>query len=294
MIAELECYNCIIKKAQNLLNQYKIPKKQQTTILKKVYQELSIAYEDETAPFLMSKVLKVLNCIAGIEDTYEVPKEKYNSLLLSKADVIFKQIQNSSDKLYTGLQYALVGNYIDFGAMDTVEENTLEKLLEQKDTLSIDKIEFENFKNDLQKAKKLVYITDNAGEIVLDKLLIQVLQELYPKLSICVMVRGAPILNDATIKDAQFIGLSNIVSVIENGTDIPGTALGLIHEGAKEVIKEADLCIAKGQGNFETLSGSGYNIYYFFLCKCELFVKRFQKEQFSSIVANERRIVHNT
>jgi len=96
--------------------------------------------------------------------------------------------------------------------------------------------------------------------------------------------------NDATILDAEEIGLVNIVNVIDNGTDIPGTQLNKINRKSREIIDNADLIIAKGQGNFETLFGCDKNIYYIFLCKCDLFVNRFNMEKFNGIFANEKDI----
>ena len=98
-------------------------------------------------------------------------------------------------------------------------------------------------------------------------------------------------MNDATKEDAAFIGMPEIAEVLTNGIKIPGTPLDRISKEALDRIKRADLCIAKGQGNFETLRGCGENIYYLFLCKCTLFVKKFQVERFTPVLGNEKRIV---
>lgn len=111
----------------------------------------------------------------------------------------------------------------------------------------------------------------------------------YPQIDITVIVRGKPALNDATIEDAEEAGLSEVVTVIGNGNGITGTWLPEISAEAREKIEEADLILSKGQGNFETLQGCGKNIYYMFLCKCKLFVERFQMEQFEGVLANELR-----
>ena len=137
----------------------------------------------------------------------------------------------------------------------------------------------------------MAYITDNAGEIVLDKVFVEILKTLYPELEIGVIVRGTPVLNDATFMDAEDVGLTKIVEVISNGTDVPGTPLDEVSETALKWIESADLCIAKGQGNFETLRGCGKNIYYLFLCKCELFVRKFGVERFTPVLSNETRII---
>ena len=135
----------------------------------------------------------------------------------------------------------------------------------------------------------MVYLTDNCGEIVLDKILIRQIMKEYPKVRVTVIVRGKPALNDATMEDARETGLSDITAVIGNGSGITGTWLPEISEEAREMIDAADLILSKGQGNFETLQGCGKNIYYMFLCKCRLFVERFQKKQFEGVLANELR-----
>jgi hypothetical protein len=139
-------------------------------------------------------------------------------------------------------------------------------------------------------AQKWADLTDNAGEIVLDKIFIEVIKSHYPNLNVEVIVRGKPVYNDATITDANIIRLCSLVPVIQNGTDIPGTQLDMINDESLKTINHADLIISKGQGNFETLGGCGKNIYYIFLCKCGLFTQRFNMEKYTGIFTNEKRI----
>lgn len=136
----------------------------------------------------------------------------------------------------------------------------------------------------------MVCLMDNSGEIVFDKIFISLIKEIYPEIIIDVVVMGKPVHNDATIIDAEEVGLSKIANVIDNGTDIPGTQLNEINIEVKEKIDNADLIISKGQGNFETLFGCGKNIYYIFLCKCDLFTKRFNMEKFQGIFINESNV----
>ncbi len=118
------------------------------------------------------------------------------------------------------------------------------------------------FREELSDARSLVYLTDNCGEIVLDKIAVKMLQKLYPHLSITVIVRGEPVVNDATMEDAAMCGLTELVPVIGNGSRVGGTWLPDISEEARQLLDRADVIIAKGQGNFETLNGCGLNIYY--------------------------------
>ena len=151
----------------------------------------------------------------------------------------------------------------------------------------LDNKNYECFKQDLKQAKTLTYVLDNCGEIVLDKLLIKEIKRQYPKLQISVLVRGKEVLNDVTMEDAIQTGLTKMVPVIENGTGIAGTVLEKISKEAKEALNEADIILAKGQGNFESMYGCGLNVYYLFLCKCDWFVKRFAMTKNAGVFLRE-------
>lgn len=291
MVADRECYDCCKNKAESLLEQYQVSEALQQSVMKEVEEVLQKAQPGLSAPLLMAQMMSVLDMHINIGDAYAEPKKKYNRFLLEREKAVREDIGKSRDRFLAGLQYAVTGNYIDFGAMSDVNEEKLLELLDNHESIRLDGEETACLRRDLSSAERLVYITDNAGEIVLDKIFITTLKELYPDLQISVIVRGFPILNDATEEDASFAGLTEVVPVFSNGTDIPGTPLEEISEEALEQIEKADLCIAKGQGNFESLRGSGKNIYYLFLCKCELFVRKFQVERFTPVLANETRIV---
>ena len=142
--------------------------------------------------------------------------------------------------------------------------------------------------DDLSKANRLVFITDNCGEIVLDKVLIKTIQDQYPHVKITVMVRGGATLNDATMKDAEEVGMTGLVKVIHNGNDIAGTCLSKLSDDALMCLNEADVILSKGQANFETLRGCGRNIYYIFLCKCDMFAGRFGVEKYTGMFLNDK------
>lgn len=291
MKADIDCYACCRKKAAGLLEQYQAGEELRFNVMKEVEEIISRIDDRKPAPVLMAEIMSVIEKHIGISDIYEEPKRKYNKVLLEREEKIWGDIQDSRDRFKAGIQYAITGNYIDFGAMSDVQDDKLEELLRERDSVVLDEKEVGRLKEELDAAHKMVYITDNAGEIVLDKAFIRVLKEQYPNLDITVLVRGFPALNDATMEDAIETGLCDITAVIPNGTDIPGTPLEDISAEALRAIEEADLCIAKGQGNFETLRGCGKNIYYLFLCKCELFVKMFHVERFTPVLKNEMRIV---
>lgn len=290
MDINLECIYCTIKKADSLFSQYEIDEYEKLKFMKEVFKIVSMSNQTDTSPYINAQIMRLLTNKFFIEDIYLNVKKEYNELLLSKSEEIFKEIERSSEQLNLALKYAMVGNFIDFGAMDKVDKNKLENIILKVREQDIDIEEYDNFLKDLNDAKEIVYLADNAGEIVFDKIFIMILQKLYKNLKITVIVRGKPIYNDATIRDAKEIGLCEIVEVIDNGTDIPGTQLDKITTKTKEIIDSADLIISKGQGNFETLFGCKKNIYYIFLCKCDLFTKRFNLEKFKGVFVNETNV----
>ena len=171
--------------------------------------------------------------------------------------------------------------------LDLEEELRSTIKIENKDTL--DEQEYKNFCQDMKKAANVVYITDNCGEIVLDKLAISVLKKTFPNVRITALVRGLPAGNDATMEDAEFCGLTDLVPVLGNGSDVGGTWLHGISAHAQELLQSADVIFSKGQGNYETLHGCGLNIYYLFLCKCDWFIHLFQAKSLQGMFINERR-----
>lgn len=291
MRADRECFECCKNKVTGLLTQFGVTGEAYERTFAKTEQVMAQAGEDLTAPALMAKVLEIIEQVTGVMDVYEEPKKKYNQILLEKEVEIEREVLASEDVFLAGAQCAITGNYIDFGAMSDVNEEKLEELLADLAGIRLDEAELAAMRAELASASRLLYITDNAGEIVLDKIFLKIIRKLYPDLEVGVLVRGCPVLNDATMEDAKLIGLDEVAEVIPNGTNIPGTPIGLLSQEARAWMDAADLCIAKGQGNFETLRGCGRNIYYLFLCKCDLFVKKFGVERFTPVLSNETRIV---
>ena len=210
--------------------------------------------------------------------------------MLGMENKIEQQIQAASDPIKACIKYVCAANYIDFSAVDDVNENTLEELLTRATSQEIEEEEYVRFRKDLDNAHRLVYLTDNCGEIVIDKLFIKQIKKKFPHLQMTAIVRGEDIINDATIQDAREVGLTEVVTCIGNGNAAPGTIVAQLSEQAKEILYSADIIISKGQGNFESLYGENLNPYYLFMCKCELFVNRFGMKQYQSVFVREARI----
>lgn len=285
------CMCCALNKQEQKIRHYPDMEKK-TEYMKKVMALIANTEEKDCAPSLSVDIQKLYSRFwdCPMEDFTEIKRE-YNQLMLNMEDSLENKIRKSEDPLEKSLLYARIGNYIDFAALSNVDQATVFTLLEEKSTESLDEEEYRNFLRDLSSAKKLVYLTDNCGEVVLDKLAVKILKEKYPDLDITVVVRGYPVVNDATMEDAEEIGLTDLVRVIGNGSNVGGTWIPGITSEARDLLYDADLIIAKGQGNFETLNDCGLNIYYLFLCKCDLFQRRFHAENLQGMFLNERRLI---
>jgi len=172
-------------------------------------------------------------------------------------------VKVSADPMCAAVRLAISANVIDLGANGSLSDDEVREALEN----SFDQPfvgELDTFRQAVTDATNILYLADNAGEIAVDRLLIQ---ELGPA-RVTVAVRGGPVINDATIQDAHEVGMHDLVEVIDNGSDAPGTILDDCSEAFRERFKKAELIIAKGQGNYESLSGVQGNIFFLFKVKC--------------------------
>ena len=214
----------------------------------------------------------------------------WNEKMLSLAPDLRADILAAPDPLARAMQYARTANYIDFGAQLNVNEAELLSLLREAPGEALDPVEYARMLDELGTARRLAYVTDNCGEVVADRLLIEQLLARFPSLQITAVVRGADVGNDATLEDAEAAGLPGFCEVMGNGTPLLGTFLDEMGQEARERLAGADVVISKGQANFETLSGCGLNVYYLFLCKCGRFERHFRLPRLRGVLANERRI----
>ena len=258
--------------------------------MQRVLKAISETPKSEGAPVIVRTINQIQKEMFGYNKDFTHVKSHFNELMLEKAPSVREKLNQSEDSLKLAIQYAMTGNYIDFGAMNNVDEEQLDQLLDQASGNHVDEKEYASLKVDIEKARSIVYLTDNCGEIVMDKLLIEEIKKQNPNAQITAIVRGKPVLNDATMEDAIQVGLTELVNVIGNGSEIAGTYLEEISEEAKNAIDCADVIFAKGQGNFETLRMCGKNIYYIFMCKCEMFAKRFQVPKYYGMLINDKNL----
>ena len=225
--------------------------------------------------------------IYGLDhDRFRAEKEASNAFVLSRMDDLHRTAETASDPVLAGLQLAILGNYIDFSALQgEVSFEKLEDMLQKALEMELDKDAYAGLLDDLAKGQKLLYLTDNAGEIGFDRIFAEQIHRRYPHLEITFCVRGGPTLNDATREDATAVGIP--FRVIDNGNLVAGTQLDLLSEEAKNALDTADVIIAKGQANAETLLDSPYNIYFAFMVKCPRFIQRFDKPKLTPMLVRQ-------
>jgi len=213
----------------------------------------------------------LLKEISPAADPYQEIKRKSNRMALRLLGKLRNKVAASPDRLLTALELANAGNILDFGVKNNLNVKAeLKKILIAEDKATHKKSVFHYlaFKRALSKAKNILYLADNAGEVVFDRILVEEIKKIYPDKNIYYAVKEKPIINDALRADAKVCGIDKVALVISNGTDAPGTVLALCSQGFKRTYQSADMIISKGQGNFESLSHEKKPIFFLFMVKC--------------------------
>ena len=265
----LECIPCFVRQAFEAGGLVTSDNELRERILREVLSYLSEKSFDGTAPSIGRDIHGIVKTLTGDNDPYYKAKQDSNTLALQLIPSLKGSIQNSLDPFETALRLAIAGNIIDYGQGDTIDEETIKKSLSQCLTQPIARDSIGDLKHELSQASNILYLADNAGEIVFDRLLIDELQH-YP---VRLAVRGKPILNDALREDAARAGIDTVIEVIDNGADIPGTIIEECSQEFRERFFESDLIIAKGQGNYETLSDTPKKIFFLLKVKCPVIAR---------------------
>ncbi len=242
---------------------------------------------DVSSPWFNPQVAELLHQHYGLPlDRFWQEKAESNRFVLERMEDIRSRIARADDPVLAGLQFAILGNYLDFSALrGQVSFDKLSDMLDQALNMELDQEVYRTFRRQLEEGKKLLYLTDNAGEIGFDRLFAEEIAKAHPQLEITFCVRGDIAINDATRLDAEAVGIP--FRVIDNGNNIPGTQLDRLGEEARQALAESDVILAKGMANVETMAGCGYNVYYAFLVKCQRFVDRYHKPLLTPMLVRE-------
>ncbi|MCK5311283.1 MAG: DUF89 family protein [Desulfobacteraceae bacterium] len=260
-----DCFPCILRGSLDAARLSTDDEIVHRKIMEKTMEKLSSARLYDPPPIIAQYTQRQIKEITGISDPYKKLKVKYNQFAKRILPELETMVNNSDDPFAMAVKIAIAGNIIDFGAMSDKGEDLFFNDIKTTINGGI-KGNIPILQERVEKAEKVLWLGDNTGEIVLDRLL---LEQVGTK-KVTYVVRGEAILNDATMEDAVDAGLTEIVRVIDNGVDIPGTVLSCCSEEFRDEFKKADLIISKGQGNFETLDHDDKRTVFLFKVKCKV------------------------
>lgn len=255
------CIPCFLRQAYETLERTDKDDNKKREILKEVSSRLFELPFDKSPPWIAKEIYSIINRMANTNDPFKKEKKHSNKLALNLYPELEQRVKQSEDKLLEAIRLATIGNIIDLGAKSSFD---IEKELKEDENQEFAIFDYDKFKEKLKQTDEILYLGDNAGEIVFDKLLIKQLNK-----PVIFAVRDKPAINDATIEDAKICGLDKVSRVISSGSDAPGTVLDLCNEEFLKLYNSASLIISKGQGNFEELSDEDKPIFFLFKAKCQ-------------------------
>jgi damage-control phosphatase, subfamily I len=264
----LACIPCIVNQCITTLNLSNVSEDVKKEVICELMERLKKIDFTNTPAYNSDAAYAICRERTMIEDPYAKLKRKYNEMALDFFPKLKDMVNDSKDRLYTAIKIAAEGNIIDFG-INIHKGKPIDFINIKRDIenipFAID--DYDKFKRELKKAKKILYIADNAGEIFFDRILVK--EIIKKNKSVVLVVKSGPIVNDATMEDAVFAGLDNLVKIVESGSNKIGLDLNSLSEEFKKEYKDSDMIIAKGQGNFETLHTIDNNIFFILKAKCE-------------------------
>ena len=291
MFLKPDCIPCILNMSLNYLRKLPVSEEQVNRIYSDILSLRPLRGEmwNITSPQVIEPIMKKIMTAVGSNDPFAAEKRKQNQKMLALYPKLQKIVRSAEQPLRKAAHVAILGNAIDVmmkgGAAD------IRKIIEAQLAHPLQKNVFEMFEKKIRDSDCILYVGDNAGEIVLDRLFIETIKEQHDT-DITFVVRSMPTLNDATLKDAEQAGMTNLIHVVENGIDgpVPGTLLDRCSRDVNEIFQKADLIISKGGGNFDTLDElpekHKSKISYLLLSKCQPYATFFG-------VALQRPILHN-
>jgi hypothetical protein len=259
----LDCIPCFVRQTLDAAQMTSNDPAVHEQIMREVLRWMSDMDMSLSPPALAQRIHRRLRELTGVADPYRKEKELHNQMALELLPGLRTQVAASDDPLMTAANLAIAGNIIDLGAKSELNESEIHDALLHASEKPLEG-DLKIFREEVARAKTILYLADNCGEIVFDTLLVE---QLGPK-RVTLTVRGMPIINDATLEDAVTAGLDKMVPILKNGSDAPGTLLDDCSTEFRQVFESADLIISKGQGNFETLNDCGKNIFFLLKVKC--------------------------
>ncbi|SDU56925.1 damage-control phosphatase ARMT1 family protein [Desulfobacula phenolica] len=279
-----DCIPCLVRQSLGAARLVTDNEDVHRNVLKKTLAAMAVMDMKQSPPMMARLIQQTIAEMTGNKDPYKEVKQQFNRFSLEIYPDLEARVNQSDLPLKTAVQLAIAGNIIDFGAISNLDKKTVFTTIDHALTHEV-KGDMDNLIQIFDKARHILWIADNAGEIVFDRLVLN----LIDTKKVIFVVRGGAILNDATIEDADKTGIRDLVTTIDSGAAIPGTVLNECSKSFLQAFDRADLIIAKGQGNYETLPHDDKRIFFLFKAKCPVVAELAQVNLNDMVVWNQTR-----
>ncbi len=259
-----QCLPCLISQAVRTANLVKADNREE--LYREIFRRMGQLDFSKTNPQIAGENYRLLKRHIGCDDPYRETKTYYNRYFLEHMD-LFEHRMHTTEEI---VKYAIAANIIDFNPIHENVDEDIRTFFADMENIPLTINDVEPLLEDVQKANSILYLGDNCGEICFDKLLVRRIKMMRPKCRIYFGVRGEAVVNDNTKEDACFVGMDRYAEIISNGDDSLGTVLSRTSEEFREIYEKADVVIAKGQANYESLSEENKNIYFLLVVKCQV------------------------
>jgi uncharacterized protein with ATP-grasp and redox domains len=265
----LDCLPCFLRQTLDAVRFVTSDEQVHEKVVRQVLELVNNIDAGQTPPAIGQEIHRMIRQMTGNADPYRQRKHDSNAFVLKLYPQLRQRIKDARHPLEMAVRLAIAGNIMDFGVYSTLDAAEVVKAVDRALVNGLDAARVEEFAQAVSDARAILYLGDNAGEIVFDRLLIEEL----PTGKVTFVVKGAPVLNDATREDAEMVGLTRITEVMANGSDAPGTILDDCAGPFRQRFDRSDLVIAKGQGNYECLSGIDKKVFFLLTVKCPVIAR---------------------
>lgn len=277
----LECVPCFVRQCLDASRMASDDEAVHEAVLRETLLGAAKMPFDRSPPWMGQRIHRLIRDMTGDDDPYRKAKRQSNQLALDLYPELKARVADAECPFEAAVRLAIASNIIDLGCNSGITDDEIRRAINAALTADLNRTGLEQLRDAIDEARSILYLADNAGEIVLDRLLIEEL----PRDRVTLVVRGSPVINDATREDAEAAGLTEIVPVMDNGSDVPGTLLESCSPAFRDAFDRCDLVIAKGQGNYETLSGAGKQIFFLLQAKCEVIARHIGCETGQMVIA---------
>ncbi|MCG8453029.1 MAG: ARMT1-like domain-containing protein [Spirochaetales bacterium] len=268
MIDTLDCLPCVLRQARSAAQFAQLNREEEVALLQSTFATLSTQDFSGNPVELFAQLCELFRKKTGDDDPYRGIRQRFNTSILTMESQFYHQVEQAQDSFREAVKLAVVGNIIDFAGGKEITEALVHQRILDVEHEGLARDDCDALVQDLNEAHTLLLLGDNCGEIVFDKVFLRYVKKRWPHLQVHYGVRGGAILNDSIRADAEDVGIGDWAQIIDNGDRAPGTLLHRVSPEFLQVFEAADVVMAKGQGNFESLHDAPRKIHFLFMSKC--------------------------